>query len=105
MEAPALVLSPPRTKMLRNGAFDVLHHASSCNCHHATWLHEPREVIEIQIVRSAAVGERIDTDDGVEEFRREGQRPSVRVNRKDAVLDAGVSDALESFRDAAPQVG
>ena len=43
--------------------------------------------------------------DGVEELRGERQRPGVGVDREDAVLDAGVPDALEVLGGAEPQVG
>ena len=52
----------------------------------AARLHEATEVAEIQ---RAELRERIDADDGVEEFRGERQRPRIRMNRKDAVLDTG----------------
>ena len=39
----------------------------------ASRLHEPREVVEVQVVGSITVGESIDTDDGVEDFRGERQ--------------------------------
>ena len=43
--------------------------------------------------------------DGVEELRGERQRPGVGVDRKDAVLDPGIPDALKFLRGAEPQVG
>ena len=50
--------------MLGHGTVDVLHYAGSRNAHQAAWLHEPCEVVKIQVVGPSAVGKRIDADDG-----------------------------------------
>jgi len=51
------------------------------------------------------VNEGIDADDRVEELVCERQRPSVCMDRKNAIFDARIPDALEILRGAEPQVG
>ena len=104
MDGPE-ILGPPFLEVLGNRTIDFLHQACSRNSDYAARLHELREVIEVQVVGSAAVREGIDADDRVEELGRERQGSGVGVNRKDAILDGRVPHALESLRDVVPQVG
>ena len=98
------ILGPPLAKMLGNRAVDLPHQPGPGDSDRAARLHEPGEVVQVQVVR-AVVEERVDAHDGVEELRGERQRPGVGVDREHAVLDAGIPDALEVLRGAEPQVG
>ena len=86
------------------GVVDLLHEPGAGDAHRAARFHEPGEVVQVQVVR-AVVEERVDRHDGVEELRGERQRAGIGVDREDAVLDAGVPDALQVLRGAEPQVG
>ena len=85
--------------MIGQRAVDFLHQSGAGNAQHASWLHEPGEVVQVQVV-GPVVKEGIDGHDGVEEPGRERQRPGIGVDRKHAVLDAGIADALEVLRAA-----
>ena len=103
MQAPE-ILGPPLAKMVGKRTFDFPHQPGTRNSHLAARLHEPSEVVQVQVVRPV-VEEGVNAHDGVEEVRGERQRPGVRMDREHAVLDAGIPDALEVLRGAEPQVG
>ena len=103
MQAPE-ILGPPLAKMIGNRTFDFLHQSGPGNSHRAARLHKLSEVVQVQVVRPV-VREGIDAHDGVEELRGERQRPGIGMDRKHAVLDAGIPDALDVLRGAEPQVG
>ena len=97
------VLGPEGSKVIRNSPVEFAGQSGSRDSDGAANLHELREVVEIQIVRPE-VGEGINTDNGVEEARGEGERSSIRVERKHAVLDAGITDSLRVLRRMEPEV-
>src|SRR5205807_1741056 len=97
MKAPGEILGPPPLKVIGNRTVDLLHQPRPGDRYRATRLHEPREVVQIQVVR-AVVEERVDRHDRVEELRGEWQRPRISVDREHAVLDAGVPDPPQVLR-------
>src|SRR4030095_16050832 len=103
MQAPD-VLSPPLAKMLGNEALDFMHQPGTRNSHRPIRFNKPSQVVQVQIVRPV-IEEGIDAHDSVEELRGERQRSGVCMDRKHAVLDAGITDALDVLRRAEPEVG
>src|SRR4051794_21338509 len=65
-------------------------------------------VVALDLMRKVVrpeVNERVDRDDGVKVLRSEGERTGVGMDRKHAILDARITDALKVLRGAKPQVG
>ncbi len=88
---------PPSSKMIRNGPLDFSYQPGSRDPHRATGFHKSGEIVQIQVVRPV-VDERVDADDRIEEVRGERQRPCVRPDREDAILDPGVPNPPEIVR-------
>src|SRR4051812_13606409 len=100
MQAPQ-IRSPPLAKMLGYGPINFPHHPSTRNSHLAARPHKSSQVVQVQVVGSV-VNVRIDRHDGVEEIHSERQRTGVCMDRKDAILYAGIPDSLDILRGAEP---
>ena len=67
MEAPRVV-GPPVAVVLGKASFDFLHETGAKDCDLSSHLHKAREIAQVQVI-STVVGEGINADCGVKEFR------------------------------------
>src|SRR5262245_63384007 len=103
MECPE-VLGPPRLQILREGTIDFLHESSAGDSDRTARLHEMREVVEVEVVRSK-IREGVDAHDGVEEVRGKRERPGIGMQWENTFLHACVLNSLHIIRGGNPQIG
>src|SRR5712692_3849387 len=89
--------------MIRKETVNFPHQPCTRNSDRAARLHEPSEVVQIQVVRPE-INKGVDADHRVEKVWSEGKRARIGVKRKDAILDARIPDALHVLRSAEPKV-
>ncbi len=90
--------------MSRNVALDLFDKTGPRDGHEAARLYEPGQITQIVII-GAEVRESVDRHDGVKEVCREGQSASVCVDGIYVSRDIGISNSLQIFRRAEPQIG
>src|SRR5262245_28331229 len=97
------IVSPPFSQMFWNLTVDLLHKSDPGNSNMAARLNEARKIVEIQIIR-AVIEKRIDCNDRIEELIGKRQGPCIRVEREDAIIDAGIANSLMPLRNAEPEI-
>ena len=91
------ILGPPPGKMFGNGTLDFPDQSRACNPYLSPRLDKSSEIVQVEVVRPV-VAERIDRHDGVEELRRERQRPRIGLDRVHTILHAGIPNPLVVLR-------
>lgn len=94
---------PPGAQVLGNGARNFLHQTSAGNRDPTTGFHKAGEVTQIEVV-CPVIDKGIDRHDEIEKVGGERKRARIRADRENALVGAGIPDALKILRGVEPQI-